>query len=93
MISSEHVFAFSTYLRMLRLGSVLVQNIRQSNGADSLSIPNHMWDFNLAAHEEEFREDLKEASGVGKRGKGRGKRVRTPSISCIDSTSQQTLGT
>jgi general transcription factor 3C polypeptide 3 (transcription factor C subunit 4) len=88
MISSEHGFAFSTCLRMLRSGSVLVQNIRQSNGADSLSIPNHMWDFNLAAHEEEFREDLKEASGVGKRGKGRGKRARTACNSHIDSISE-----
>jgi hypothetical protein len=40
---------------------------------------NQMWNFNLADHEEEFREDLREASGIGKRGKGKGKRKRVRS--------------
>lgn len=41
---------------------------------------SQMLHFNLADHEEEFREDLREASGVGKRGKGKRKRVRLPYI-------------
>jgi general transcription factor 3C polypeptide 3 (transcription factor C subunit 4) len=35
---------------------------------------NQMLNFNLDDHEEQFRDDLREATGIGKRGKG--KRVR-----------------
>jgi hypothetical protein len=53
----------------MTLYSVLVQNIRQSNGADPSIIPNYMCDFNPAAHQEEFCEDLKEASRIGNVGR------------------------
>lgn len=43
------------------------------------------WDFNLKDQEAEFREDLRAASGVGKRGRKKGQRV---SILSHASTSQ-----
>lgn len=33
------------------------------------------WDFTLEEHEAKFRDDLRAASGVGKRGRKKGKRV------------------
>lgn len=52
--------------------SRLVQNIRQRNDDPGLAKD---WDFNIEDQEAEFRDDLRAASGVGRRHKG----VRTTS--------------
>ncbi|TFY64254.1 hypothetical protein EVJ58_g2743 [Rhodofomes roseus] len=54
----------------------LVQGIRQSGGANT-GLLTKMWDFNMEEKEAEFRDDLREASGVGRgrKGKKRGRRA------------------
>ncbi|KAI0072549.1 TPR-like protein [Panus rudis PR-1116 ss-1] len=58
----------------------LVQSIRQGDGLSSA--PGQTWDFNLEDKETEFKNDLREASGVGRRkGNGRRKRRAGPVLS------------
>ena len=59
----------STYsdARRLYFGSRLVQGIRESEGGSSSGLLGKAWNINVEAQEAEFRDDLREASGVGKR--------------------------
>ncbi|KAL4243959.1 Transcription factor Tfc4/TFIIIC-102/Sfc4 [Abortiporus biennis] len=54
----------------------LVQDIRNADNGASGGMLNKVWDLNLEEQEAEFKDDLREASGVGKRKKGKGKRGR-----------------
>ncbi|KZT05046.1 TPR-like protein [Laetiporus sulphureus 93-53] len=45
----------------------LVQSIRGADGGSSTGILSRMWNVNLEEKEAEFRDDLREASGVGRR--------------------------
>ncbi len=47
--------------------SRLIQNIRQSEGTNTTGMLAKDWDINIAEREAEFRDDLRAASGVGKR--------------------------
>ncbi|RDB18196.1 Transcription factor tau subunit sfc4 [Hypsizygus marmoreus] len=47
----------------------LVQNIRSHDGPSTNTGLNKDWDFNIEEKDAEFRDDLREASGVGKRRK------------------------
>ncbi|KAH9921621.1 TPR-like protein [Fomitopsis serialis] len=49
----------------------LVQGIRQSGGGANAGLLTKMWDFNLEEKEAEFRDDLRDASGVGRSRKGK----------------------
>jgi hypothetical protein len=55
--------------------SQLIKNIRQSDGADTSNMLDKMWNFDLSSQEDQFRDDLREATGIGRKGKGKGKRV------------------
>ena len=68
-----HVRSFEHCSKTTR-NSVLIQNIRQSDDSGS-GMLSQSWDFNLEDQEAEFREDLRVASGVGKRGRKKGQRV------------------
>ena len=50
--------------------SRLVQDIRQAGGSNT-GLLTQMWDFNLEEKEAEFRDDLRDASGVGRSRKGK----------------------
>lgn len=62
--------------------SALIRNIRQSDdtGAGALT---QSWDFSLEDHEAEFRDDLRLATGIGKRGRKKGRRVRTFAVNTL----------
>ena len=47
--------------------SRLVQGIRDSESGSSSGMLGRAWNFNVEAQEAEFRDDLRAASGVGKR--------------------------
>jgi general transcription factor 3C polypeptide 3 (transcription factor C subunit 4) len=47
--------------------SRLVQNIRSQDGPSTSSSLTKDWDFNIEERDAEFRDDLREASGVGRR--------------------------
>jgi len=47
--------------------SRLVQNIRSQDGLSTSSGLVKDWDFNIEERDAEFRDDLREASGVGHR--------------------------
>lgn len=51
--------------------SRLVQEIRGADGGSSTGVLNKVWDFSVEDQEAEFRDDLREASGVGRRRKGK----------------------
>lgn len=44
----------------------LIQNIRDAGDGSSSGMLNKMWDMDLEEREAEFKDDLREASGVGK---------------------------
>jgi general transcription factor 3C polypeptide 3 (transcription factor C subunit 4) len=55
------------------LCSRLVQNIRGADGSSgAMGMLSQMWDFNLEEREAEFKDDLRAASGIGRR---KGKKV------------------
>ena len=58
--------------------SRLVRDIRE--GDDSAGALSKVWDFDMKDREAEFKEDLREASGVGKK---RGRKVRSPRCPCL----------
>ncbi|EIW58576.1 TPR-like protein [Trametes versicolor FP-101664 SS1] len=58
----------------------LIQNIRDAGDGSSSGMLNKMWDMDLEEREAEFKDDLREASGVGKMKKKRGRR-RGPVLS------------
>ncbi|KAI0629317.1 TPR-like protein [Trametes polyzona] len=58
----------------------LIQNIREAGDGTSSGMLNKMWDMNLEEREAEFKDDLREASGVGRSKKKRGRR-RGPVLS------------
>ncbi|CAL1715852.1 unnamed protein product [Somion occarium] len=62
----------------------LVAQIRRGDGGTSAGMLTKEWDFSMQDKEAEFRDDLRQASGVGKRkgkGRGRGKRRTGPVLS------------
>ncbi|KAI0820756.1 TPR-like protein [Trametes gibbosa] len=58
----------------------LIQNIRNASDGSSSGMLNRMWDISLEEREAEFKDDLREASGVGRTKKRRGRR-RGPVLS------------
>ncbi|KAI0642215.1 TPR-like protein [Trametes meyenii] len=58
----------------------LIQNIREAGDGSSSGMLSKMWDMNLEEREAEFKDDLREASGVGKKKAKRGRR-RGPVLS------------
>lgn len=76
MISSERILStlqcFSLKIELRRL----LGNIRVSGDISNSAVLSKVWDNPLAGHEEseaQFQADLRAASGVGKKGKGKGK--------------------
>jgi len=68
------------YVLLNELQSRLVQNIRVSDGISTTGMLSKDWDFNLEEREAEFRDDLREASGIGKKRK----KVRLDPFICPD---------
>ncbi|PCH42829.1 TPR-like protein [Wolfiporia cocos MD-104 SS10] len=52
----------------------LIHNIRQSGDGASTGILTKMWNYNIEEKEDEFRDDLRAASGVGRTRRKRGRR-------------------
>jgi len=50
-----------------RASSRLIQTIRQNEGNSSSGVLSRDWDIDIAEKEAEFRDDLRAASGIGKR--------------------------
>ncbi|KAH8103816.1 TPR-like protein [Cristinia sonorae] len=64
----------------------LVRGIRESENGSSSGMLGKAWNINVEAQEAEFRDDLREASGVGKRKGKRGKRggvVLSPEVRAL----------
>lgn len=53
--------------------SRLVSNIRMTDDVSNAAMLHREWDFNIAQQDAEFRDDLREASGIGKK---KGRKVR-----------------
>ncbi|KAF9450761.1 TPR-like protein, partial [Macrolepiota fuliginosa MF-IS2] len=51
----------------------LIQNIRENEGGGGSSMLSRDWDINIAEREAEFRDDLRAASGIGKRRRKKGR--------------------
>lgn len=51
----------------------LIQTIRQNEGSSSSGMLSRDWDINIAEREAEFRDDLRAASGIGKRRRKKGR--------------------
>ncbi|KAL9710688.1 transcription factor TFIIIC subunit tfc4 [Leucoagaricus gongylophorus] len=51
----------------------LIQTIRQNEGSSSSGMLSRDWDINIAEKEAEFRDDLRAASGIGKRRRKKGR--------------------
>jgi general transcription factor 3C polypeptide 3 (transcription factor C subunit 4) len=49
------------------LSSRLVQNIRLADDSSTVGVLGREWDLNIGEQEVEFRDDLRAASGIGKR--------------------------
>jgi general transcription factor 3C polypeptide 3 (transcription factor C subunit 4) len=47
--------------------SRLIANIRVSDGASGSNVMTRDWDFNIEENEAEFRDDLRAASGIGRK--------------------------
>lgn len=68
ILSMHKFFDFNTMLK--RKHRRLVKNIRQlDNESSSSNLLAKEWDFNIEEREAEFKEDLRAASGIGKRRK------------------------
>jgi hypothetical protein len=72
--------------------SQMLENIRGAEGAGAGNMLGHMWHFDLADHEEQFRDDLKDATGIGKRGKGKQRRVRKLSLTLVSAPADECTG-
>ncbi|KXN83202.1 Transcription factor tau subunit sfc4 [Leucoagaricus sp. SymC.cos] len=51
----------------------LIQTIRQNEGSSNSGMLSRDWDINIAEREAEFRDDLRAASGIGKRRRKKGR--------------------
>ncbi|KAJ3569113.1 hypothetical protein NP233_g5266 [Leucocoprinus birnbaumii] len=51
----------------------LIQTIRQNEGSSGSGMLSRDWDINIAEREAEFRDDLRAASGIGKRRRKKGR--------------------
>jgi len=60
-----HIFKY--ILRHLIVTSRLIANIRVSDGASGSSMMTRDWDFNIEENDAEFRDDLRAASGIGRK--------------------------
>lgn len=55
------------YFNMIIVSSRLVQNIRLADDSSTVGVLGKEWDLNIGEQEVEFRDDLRAASGIGKR--------------------------
>ena len=55
------------YFSMIIVSSRLVQNIRLADDSSTVGVLGKEWDLNIGEQEVEFRDDLRAASGIGKR--------------------------
>jgi hypothetical protein len=55
------------YFNMTIVSSRLVQNIRLAGDSSTVGVLGKEWDLNIGEQEVEFRDDLRAASGIGKR--------------------------
>ncbi|EKM76639.1 hypothetical protein AGABI1DRAFT_122552 [Agaricus bisporus var. burnettii JB137-S8] len=51
----------------------LIQSIRRNEGSDASGMLSKDWDINIAERDAEFRDDLRAASGIGKRRRKKGR--------------------
>lgn len=69
-IEGDFKYAASLFHRcvnMIIVSSRLVQNIRLADDSSSVGVLGREWDLNIGEQEVEFRDDLRAASGIGKR--------------------------
>jgi hypothetical protein len=60
----------------------LVQNIRDADGSSNATgVLSQVWDFNLEERDAEFKDDLRAASGIGRR---KGGKVKFTVLSFLD---------
>ena len=58
------------WLKLISIHSRIIQGIRGQDAASGAAVLSKDWDFNFVAEKEaEFRDDLREASGVGRKKK------------------------
>lgn len=64
-LSGQH----PSFIPVIRLtqSSRLVQNIRLADDSSTAGVLGKEWDLNIEEQEVEFRDDLRAASGIGKR--------------------------
>jgi hypothetical protein len=60
-------FAHHRYVNAIIVSSRLVRNIRLADDSSSVGVLGKEWDLNIGEQEVEFRDDLRAASGIGKR--------------------------
>jgi hypothetical protein len=65
--SSTQQPSFHPHLNIIIVSSRLVQNIRLADEPSSVGVLGREWDLNIGEQEVEFRDDLRAASGIGKR--------------------------
>jgi general transcription factor 3C polypeptide 3 (transcription factor C subunit 4) len=66
----EYVEAFRALSKLISIYSRIIQGIRGQDAASGAAVLSKDWDFNFVAEKEaEFRDDLREASGVGRKKK------------------------
>lgn len=61
------LLSLSLSLTRLWFSSRLVQNIRLADDLSNVGVLGKEWDLNIEEQEVEFRDDLRAASGIGKR--------------------------
>jgi hypothetical protein len=66
-VCSVHLLHLSLFLTRLFCSSRLVQNIRLADESSNVGVLGKEWDLNIEEQEVEFRDDLRAASGIGKR--------------------------
>jgi hypothetical protein len=57
----------SFFIDTIVFSSRLVQNIRLADDSSTAGVLGKEWDLNIEEQEVEFRDDLRAASGIGKR--------------------------
>ena len=55
------------YLNVTTVSSRLIRNIRLADDSSTVGVLGKEWDLNIREQEVEFRDDLRAASGIGKR--------------------------
>jgi hypothetical protein len=66
--SSEIQTFYLQFIHVNRLScSRLVENIRLTDTTSSTGVLSKIWDFNIEEKDAEFRDDLREASGIGRK--------------------------